>query len=312
MSSIATYVGIDVSKDNLDIKVPGMKHIRVHNTPEGLHSLLGYLSQEAIVQLECSGGHERLAINLLRKAGIEVRLLNAYRTKQTARGTGQIAKTDKLDAKFLSEGCDRIPASGVKSESKQALCDLSRFIQQKKSDVANAKKRRLVPGLDELVRAALGREIAFLESEVKRLEAEFLRRVKASEYAEAYKLIGSVPHIGPVTARVLVTELSDDLDRFKPTQVTSYAGLAPLDNSSGLRIGHKNIGRGNVRIKAALYLPALGCMCTQVWAQELRDRLRAKGKSHQTIAVAVMRRLLLRVVAVLKRGSSWQEDPPGC
>jgi len=312
MNSITTCVGIDVGKDRLDVQIPGIKHFSVDNSRQGLLKLCGMLPFGVEIVLESSGGYERLAVNTLRESGFLVRILNAYLTRQAARGAGHKAKTDKLDAKFLSEGCDRVPSSGEKSSVKQALCDLSRHIQRMKLSAANSKKQRQSPGIDKHVHSSLAREIKFFESEIKRMEMEFVQLVRDSDYACAYRNVLTIPNIGPVTARVLVCELPDDLERFDGGQVSSYAGVAPLDNSSGRRIGHKNIAKGNVRIKAALYVPALGAIKSQLWARQLRQRLQDKGKSHQTIMVAIMRRLLIRVVAVLQRKTPWQPEPPSC
>ena len=309
MNSITTCVGIDVSKDRLDIQIPGEKHFWVDNTMQGIQRLCQKLPVGAEVVLESSGGFERLAVNLLRESGVKVRQLNAYLTKQAARGAGYKAKTDKLDAKFLSEGCDRVPSGGEKSSAKQSLCDLSRHIGRLKTSMANAKRQSQVPGTGTQVLSSLAREVKFLETEIKNLELEFIELIQASELLDSYQNLLTIPCIGPVTARVLLTELPDDLDRFNSSQVTNYAGVAPLDNSSGRRIGRKNIAKGNVRIKAALYIPALGAIHSQLWAKELRQRLKDKGKSHQSIMVAVMRRLLIRVTAVLQRNTPWQPEP---
>lgn len=309
MNSITTSVGIDVSKDRLDVQIPGKHHFCVDNSQQGVQRLCKLLPEGAQVVLESSGGYERIAVNLLRAKGVKVRQLNAYLTKQAARGAGYKAKTDKLDAKFLSEGCDKVPPGGEKSCAKQSLCDLSRHIQRLKASAANAKKQRQAPGINTAVLSSLSRAIEFLEAEIKKMETEFVKLIRASKYSDSYRNLLTIPCIGPVTARVLVTELPDDLNRFRSSQVANYAGVAPLDNSSGRRIGRKNIAKGNVRIKAALYAPALGALCHQQWAIKLKERLKAKGKTHQSIIVAVMRRILIRVTAVLHRNTPWRTEP---
>ncbi len=118
----------------------------------------------------------------------------------------------------------------------------------------------------------------------------------------------SVPGVGPVTACAVVAELPDDLSGVSTAQAAAYAGLAPLDDSSGKRDGPKTVGRGNARLKAALYMPALGLVRRPGWARDLYTRLKDKGRRHQAAIVAVMRKLLTRVVAVLKRGTPWQEN----
>ena len=115
--------------------------------------------------------------------------------------------------------------------------------------------------------------------------------------------------MGPATARVLLCELPEDLPERTPAQICSYCALAPLDDSSGARRGPARLGQGNRRVKAALYMAAMCAVRTQRWAKELYARLRSKGRAHQQAICAVMRRLLLRAVAVLKRGSPWKDEP---
>lgn len=310
MNSISSAVGIDVSKDRLDVKIPGAKWFHVENSRRGLGQLLAKLPREYPVCLESSGGYERLAVRTLREGGIQVKVLNPCRAKQFARSIGQRAKTDKLDAEFLGHAGQVLPCPIEKSAERQALCDLSRHIQRLKGILAGIRKQLKTPCLDASVKSSLLRQRDFLRGEIRTMEKAFAQAIEASRSAKDYHNVLSMFGAGPVTARIVVTELPDDLSGLSSQNVASYAGLAPMDNSSGRRIGHKYIGRGNVRLKSALYTPAIGALKRETWAREFYTRLRSKGKSHQTAMVAVMRRILIRIVAVLKRGTAWQAVPP--
>lgn len=195
-----------------------------------------------------------------------------------------------------------------KSQERQGLSDLSRAIEAIKDEVAELRRRLQVPELDlraaELYRSCL----EVLQAKVKEGEAKFRRDVKGTTLEHAYQLCQSIPGVGEKTARVLVCELPEDLAERSAAQIASYAGVAPLDDSSGTRVRAK-LSRGNHRLKKTLFMPALVCMRTQAWGKDLYARLRAKGKSHQTCMVAIMRRLLIRIVSVLKRGSPWSCEP---
>jgi transposase len=308
MKSIASGIGIDVSKGRLDVKVPGLKAFAHSNTVEGIQEILCKLPDGLPVIMESSGGFERLAVKLLRTAGFTVKLLNPHRAKQFASSMGCNAKTDPLDAEFLGLAGVIMPTPIEKTQERQALCDHSRRIQKLKCQLEGVKKQMQSPELDSIALESLKRTEAFFEGEIKLLEKLFVQRVKTTEKANDYKLVNTVPGVGPVTARIAVSELPANLDNLTARQIASYAGLAPMDNSSGKRIGPKRIHKGNKHLKAALYVPAMNCVMFQPWGKELYTKLKAKGKKHQSAVVAVMRRLLMRIIAVLKRGTPWEKE----
>jgi len=307
-SLVGAQVGIDVAQDWLDVSVDGGKAFRVSNDDAGIVSLMGRLSEGATVHLEASGGYERVARRRLVEAGFVVRTLDPLKVRRSAQSKGKNGKTDSLDARHLSEEGSSLQAHPPKSGFREELCDLSRTLDQLKSAASEMKLRANVPGLDPMAVETLIAASGLLRKEAAKLEREFVKRVKSSPLKERYLLAQSIPGVGPCLARVLVCELPEDLEAFTDAQLTSYGGVAPLDNSSGKRKGKAHIGRGNARIKGALYMPALNCVQRQEWARSLYARLKAKKHEHQQAVVAVMRRLLLRAVQVLRRGTPWQTD----
>ena len=166
-----------------------------------------------------------------------------------------------------------------------------------------------MPELDEAAKAAYDAVINTLQAQVKRLETLFAKRITQSPLGEQYSLAMSVGCIGPVTARVCICELPENF-RDRPTRhASSYSGVAPIENSSGKR-KQAYVGRGNARLKKGLYMAGIAAISHQTWAKAVYARLRGKGRTHDQAMVAVMRRLLVRVVCVLKRGSPWQDEPP--
>lgn len=309
MKIVSVEVGIDVSKEHLDVVIRGSKSFRVANSEAGLESLLDRLSPGSVIHLESSGGYERLAQRWLGKHGYQVQTHSPIKVRRMAQAKGLHSKTDALDARHLAHsGCELTPQE-PKSTEREGLCDLSRTISTLKSTIADYKKKAATPQLDAEAQRSLKRIIHLTEMEAKSLEKRFAKRVQKTELAERYKVALSVPGVGPCLARTAVCELPENLDRFTPAQLTSYAGVAPRDCQSGKRKSLARVGFGNSRLKSALYMPAMSCVKTQPWARELYHRLKAKGHHHQQAAVAVMRRLLLRLIAVLKRGSAWQAEP---
>ena len=306
MQSISPAVGIDVCKARLDVRLEGRKPLRVKNALAEVEAFAASLPPGSLIALERSGGYERLAVHVLRAAGHDVRAFNPLSVKRFGQSIGKRAKTDELDAQTLAVAARTLPPPQVKSQEREQLNDHARHVHRLKRDMVKVVERLEKPGLAPCLVASLEREKAFLEAEAKSMQKLLEGRMKASSSADDYALALSVPGVGAVTACAVVTELPDDLSGLTPRQIASYAGLAPLDDSSGKREGPKGLGRGNTHIKTAMYTPALRASFKDEWAKDLYARLRAKGKSHQTAIVAVMRRLLLRIVAVLKRGTPWE------
>lgn len=169
-------------------------------------------------------------------------------------------------------------ATQVKSAERQALCDISRTITILKDDISKHKKRLGMPGIDACSRRALQKTVRFLERQVVQLQKDFIEKTASGSYARRYELAKSVPGVGPELARVLVSELPDDLSDLDRRRVASYAGVAPIDRSSGKFKGTSHTGRGNAHLKRALYMPALSILTSQAWAKEFYERQRLLGK----------------------------------
>jgi len=310
MSIVTPQVGVDVAKDELVVSINQGKARAVANTQSAIASLIRSLPQTAEVHLEASGGYERLVRQMLEEAGIKVLVHNALKAKRMAQAKGRKAKTDAVDAQGLSQWGALLPEGSVRCLERQKLADLSRAIHTLKLTAAEYKKRMDMPELDaEAVQLFKDIRTEMLKR-VRAAEKALQERLAKSSFNERYKLLQSVPGIGKVTAAILICEFPEDVAERTSAQICSYAGVAPMDDSSGKRNGQAHIGHGNSRLKGALYMPAVGALRSFEWARGLYAKLRAKGKAHQTAIVAVMRRLLVRAHAVVKRGSSWQEEPP--
>ena len=309
MNIVVPQTGIDVSKDELITSIDQGKPFILPNEVSGCQELVSRLPEGSIVHIEATGGYERLVCRMLREAGFKVVLHNPLKTRRMAQARGTRAKTDPVDARALSRDGAQLPEGSSKSVEAQGLTDFSRAIGEILDLIAGLKKRASVPELDESAAQLYKQAFEELKKAVHEAQKAFERRVRSSQAGRHYDLAMSVHAVGKLTAGVLVCELPADFLERTPGQISSYSGLAPVDNSSGKRVGKAHIGRGNSRLKKALYMPAICCIRTQTWARDLYARLRAKGRSHQSATVAVMRRLLLRVIAVLKRGTPWQDVP---
>jgi transposase len=309
MSIVASEVGIDVSMAELVTSIDHGRPFVCANTQEGALQIAGALPPGCTVHVESSGGYERVVVRMLKESGFEVRVHNPLRARRLAEAVASGAKTDLIDARMLSNSGKLLPQRKAKSAERQALTDFSRAIDTIKETIAEYKKRRKMPELDECARQAYDSVVASLRKKVDKLEQEFVKRILKSSCSERYQLADSVPCIGPVTARICVCELPEDALERGPRSAASYAGVAPIDNSSGQK-NSARVRHGNGRLKKGLYMAAIAAISHEKWARDLYARLMAKGRTHQQAMVPVMRRLLMRVVVVMKRGSPWQGEPP--
>ena len=315
MSSISTHVGIDVSKDVLQVHIDrpkGRKKLKVDNNLEGIRALLTELGDGLyIVSLEATGRYEALARRELEKAGHEVHLQNPRRMRKLAEGLGYDAKTDPIDALTLAATVGICKKSVPRSELREGLGDISRTISALRKEQSGHKKRLKTPGFSEEVKNHLKALIRYLEDVIAALERDFATKVKQSELAERYALCQTVRGVAQATARIVVAELPEDLTGYTPRQIVSYGALCPIDNASGERVAKPKLKEhGNMHLKGAFYMPAIYLIGHVDWARNLYKRLVAHGRTHQQAIVPIMRRLLLQVIAVIKRGSAWTADPP--
>jgi transposase len=310
MNSIVSQVGIDVGKATLFVSIDEKTPFEIANEKKACLALAGRLPAKAEVHLEASGGYDRTVRRALEEAGFEVRVHNPYKARCMARARSSGAKTDKIDAKHLSQTGQLLPVKAAKSEEREGLADQSRALESLRASASSYRLKLAQPELDPEAKAVYAGVVEDFEARIEKLEKAIEQRLKNSSMASDYALLLTVPGVGKAIARVCLAELPEDLRERTPAEIASYAGLAPLDNSSGTYTGKSRIGTGNVHLKAVLYMGALSLCRNQAWARDHYDRLRAKGKHHLTAIIAIMRRLLMRIVAVLKRGTPWQEVVP--
>lgn len=313
MESI-TSVGIDASKDRLEVLIdrPDNRRHIYNNDKSGVSQLKKELGQgNYVIAIEATGRYEALVRHELEAAGYTVRVQNPRQVRRLAEGMGTSCKTDKIDAKVLAATALLCAANEPRSKEREALTDISRTIQSLKTEKSNHFKRMQVPGFSPVAIKSLKSVVAALNKQILKLEKEFVTLVKASSFAEKYRTALTVPNIGPVTARVAICELPENLHNWSIRQLSTYGGVAPLDESSGKKTLPSKLSKHkNVHLKAALYMPAMCALQRQKWAQDTYRRLVAKGLTHQQAIVPIMHKVLFHLVAVLKRGSAWEAEPP--
>ena len=308
MTAPELWVGIDVAKAWLDVASSGEEAVRrVANDAEGIAALVVDLTSRApqLVVLEATGGYERAVTAALTVAGIPVAVVNPRQVRDFAKATGQLAKSDVLDARVLARFAQRIqpPARPLPDAVAQELASLlTRRRQLLEMRTAEQNRR---PSLAARLRPALDAHLVWLSQQIADLDEELGQTLRQSPvWREKEELLRSIPGIGPVVARTLLGELPElgSLDRW---QAAALAGVAPLTQDSGRRQGARRTWGGRGAVRAALYMAAVVASRHNPVIQTLYQRLRAAGKPAKVALVACMRKLLTMANAILRDGVPW-------
>jgi transposase len=313
METVLRFVGIDVCKLYLDAFCEGLGKARFANDVEGLQSLLEWLGdQNAVAGLEATGSYHCLAAETLAKAGLEVHVYNPRQIRDLAKGMGVLVKTDRVDAKVIC-ACLKLVGSPfvARSETGKELRDVSRQIQYLIALRSDFKKKLQVPGLSLTVADSIKRQVRSLDAEIKELERKWKDLLEFSPlHKERFELLLSVPRIGIKTARVITSELPEDLSRYSRKQLAAYFGLVPYDRQSGDSVRRSVLLHGNPRLRQPLFCCATLAAHSDPECYAFAQRLKGKGKHHLTIVCAVMHKLARRAISVLLRGTPWEEEKP--
>jgi transposase len=307
----AAFVGIDVAKDHLDVAVrPAGDHFRLANDPAGLAALVARLRPTAptLVVLEATGGYETPAVAASQAAGLAVAAVNPRQARDFARGTGRLAKTDRIDAATLAHFAAAVrptprPAQPPERAALQAL--LAR--RQQRLEMRVLEANRLAACGDATVRGGLERHLAWLDGERADAERAPAAAVEASPAWRARdELLRTIPGIGPATARALLAGLPE-LGTLRGGAAAALVGLAPYARDSGRARGVRSIAGGRSGVRRALYLAALSAARHGGPLAAFAARLRARGKRPKVVVVAVARTLVEVANAVARDGRPW--DP---
>lgn len=305
------YFGIDVAQMELVVAREGVAGSRVYpNSERGHRELVKDLKDAELIVLEATGGYERAVVASLGGASLPVVVVNPRQVRDFARATGQLAKTDQLDAQILAAfGATVKPElRALPSEDQEELRDfLTR--QQQLIQMLVAEKSRLLQAQGkgrQPLRRQIKKHISYLERELKELDADLDQVIKGSRlWREQDDLLQSVPGIGKQTSRILLGTLPE-LGTATAAEIARLAGLAPINRDSGKWRGKRWIGGGRPRARAALYMATLSATRFNPVVRTWYKRLLAAGKPKKVALVACMRKLLVVVNAMLRNRKRWQ------
>ena len=302
------FVGIDVSKAQLDVSLrPGGAHISFSNDDAGILALLSRLKplKPSLIVLEATGGYERQAAVSLAASGLPVVVVNPRHVRDFARSTGQLAKTDRIDAAILSLFAERVrpeprPLADDTAQYIEALMSRRRQVMQ----MLVAEKNRLGTA-EPLVRKSIGKHIEWLKNELKDVDRDLDETIKKSPVWRAKdKLLQSAPGVGDGLSRTLISELPE-LGRLSHKQISALVGVAPLARDSGRFRGRRSIWGGRASVRSILYMATVTAVRFNPAIREFHQRLRARGKPPKVALTACMHKFLTILNAMMRDDSPW-------
>lgn len=317
MGSLGSFIGIDVSQDELVVawNASATETIRSFpNTERGQIELRKMLEQEQPlperIVLEATGGYERGITAELGSVGLPVVVINPRQVRDFAKASGQLAKTDRIDARVMASFASAIKPElrPLPTEDQEELRDfiirreqLKQMLVAENSRLSQTESRR-----NKKLKKQIKSHIHFLERELNLLDADLDDTLKASPIWKANDdLLQSAPGVGPQLARTLLG-LLPELGTLSAEAVAKMVGLAPMSRDSGKTKGKRRIGGGRARIRAVLYMATLSAVQHNPVIKAHYRRLLGNGKAKQVAIVACMRKLLVILNAMMRTRTNWK------
>lgn len=304
----ASYVGIDVAKDRLDVHIrPQAKAFAVANTAAGIAELTEMLTPLRIekVILEASGGYEKLAFMALVEAGHAVAIVNPRQVRDFAKGAGRMAKTDTIDAAVLAHFAEVFqPRTTAPLTPLEAQIDeyvvYRRYLIREMMGIRNQLRRLTTPS----IRDVLEQRFTAAKRECKTIETQMTALVRSSDKRPLFDLLTGVPGVGALLACTLIASLRE-LGSLTRREIASLVGVAPMNNDSGRRRGHRFVMGGRGAIRNVLYMATLTASRFNKPIKAFYGRLCDAGKPPKVALTACMRKLLTILNAMVRDDRVW-------
>ncbi len=309
------HVGIDVSKKFFDLHIlEGRKDSHYEYTEKGVKQCVAMLKEEeakagvkvALVVMEATGGYELLLAGELQAAGLPVAVVNPRRIRDFARSQGQLAKTDKIDARICAAfgAALQPPADEQVDDNARKLRSL---VARRHQLIASrvAENNRMEHAYDKFVARSINTVLATLKKQIAKIDKEIHDQVQQQpELKEKADILKSMPGIGETTAFMLISELPE-LGKANKREIAALVGVAPMNRDSGTFRGKRMTGGGRRNVRTRLFMPTLVAIQHNPVIKRYYQHLLAQGKAKMTAIVAAMRKLLIILNTMLKNNQPW-------
>jgi transposase len=305
----AAIVGIDVAKDKLDVAIrPSGEHFIVARNVAGVEELVKRLRafNASVIGLEATGGYETIVAASLSAVGLPVVVVNPAQVRAFAKALGRRAKTDPIDAGVIAHFVEATKPA-VRPLPDEATRQLSDLVGRRSQILAMmvAEQQRKIRNPNKRLLASIERLLKALQKELSDLEAQIREAVRSSPvWREKEELLKSVPGVGPVIASRLIAEMPE-LGKLSRREVAALAGLAPWTRESGKWKGQSFIGGGRAGVRSALFMGAMVAMQHNPVLKAFYQRLIAAGKVKMVALIAVARKLLTILNAIIRDQKPW-------
>lgn len=313
MTPPTTFVGIDVSKSRLDVaQVPERRSWSVNNDADGIGSLVRDLAKlvPALVVLEATGGYESPVFAGLVTAKLPAVVINPRQVRAFARAKNQLAKTDKIDAQMLAEFAEAVRPA-VRPVADEALQELSGLLRRRQQlvEMLTAERNRALMAT-AIVRKDIRDHIRWLQRRLQDIERDLDQAIRSTPaWQERDKLVQGEKGVGAVLSLTLLADLPE-LGRLNRKEISALVGVAPFNQDSGRFRGKRKVWGGRRSVRAVLYMAALSASRHNPEIKPFYQRLLAAGKPKKVALTACMRKLLIRLNAIVREGQSLQIKLP--
>ena len=307
----SVVIGIDVAKDKLDVHAwPTHQTLSLPNTPAGIDALLAELTplRVSLVVIEATGRYERRVAFELMGQGYEVAIVNPRQPRDFAKASGQLAKTDAIDAKILAQfGALIGPRKSEKPSENQVLLDELVTRRRQLVEMITAERQRMEHVFDKRLRGTIKNHLDSLADHRDHVEKQIADLIERDDdWRERLMVLKSVPGVGAATAATLIAELPE-LGALNRQQIAALVGVAPMNRDSGIMRGRRTIFGGRASVRCALYMAAFNARHFNPLIRAFAQRLHAAGKPFKVIVIACMRKLLTILNVMLRENRPW--DP---
>ncbi|QDT59772.1 Transposase [Stieleria bergensis] len=308
--SFQHFIGIDVSKAKLDLAFDEQATTTVvPNDPKGIDELVDLLpeAKSCLIVIEATGNYERpLAVRLV-EAGHVVSVVNPRQVRDFAKAIGQLAKTDKIDARIIAL-FGKLTRPRAVAKTKQLQGELDQLVTRRRQLIGTrtAEKNRQGQAVSGAVRKSIQRVLDAINNDIKMIDREIQKLVQSDDdWKHRAELLGTMPGIGDVTSATIIAELPElgDLNR---REIASLVGLAPFNRDSGQMRGKRSIFGGRGSVRSALYMAALSARRYNPAIAAFSKRLTEQGKPPKVVIAACMRKILITLNTMVKTNTTWE------
>ena len=302
------FIGIDVSKEKLDVAVRPMgEFMSFSNNEDGISCVFDFVKSfsPSLIVLEATGGLETAVVGMLADKGLPVVVINPRQVRDFAKATGKLAKTDAIDAHLIARFGEAVRPE-LRLLKDQEAQKLTALITRRRQivEMMTAEKNRL-HAAPKWTSKDIQTNISWLEKCLKKVDKDLKNLLKKSPvWREKDEILQSTPGVGPVLSMTLLSGLPE-LGNLNRKEIAALVGVAPLNRDSGLFRGKRMIWGGRANIRSVLYMSATCAMRFNPTIRIFYERLRLAGKLHKVAITACMRKLLVILNTMIKNRTYW-------